>query len=88
MSYTRKGNSSPAYRYFLFILFLCIVLFAFLMSRLASGMKTEIEYEQMIVPALRVLDKAPREGPIRSENTDETVAFADFPRHSCKEIMT
>ena len=34
MAIERKGNSTPAFRYFIFILFVCIFLFVFLMTRL------------------------------------------------------
>lgn len=44
-------------------------------------MKTEIEYEQMIVPALRVLDETPRQDHIQ-ENASDLVKFADFPHQS------
>ncbi len=79
MSYTRKGNSSPAYRYFLFILFLCIVLFVFLMSRLASGMKTEIEYEGMMVPALRVLNEVPLPDHALPDESVKPIEFVYTP---------
>ena len=59
MTMVRKGNSSPAFRYFLFILFLCITLFIFLLSRIASGIGTEVEYEGMIVPAYRAVQWSP-----------------------------
>lgn len=59
MTMVRKGNSSPAFRYFLFILFLCITLFIFLLSRIASGIETEVDYEGMVVPAYRAVQWSP-----------------------------
>lgn len=42
MAIQRKANTSPAFRYFIFIVCLCIFLFAFLLTRLIAGPGTTI----------------------------------------------
>lgn len=42
MAIQRKENTSPAFRYFIFIVCLCIFLFAFLLTRLIAGPGTTI----------------------------------------------
>jgi hypothetical protein len=59
MLYNRKGSTSTAFRYFLFILLVCIVLFVFLMSRLAEGIETEIDYEGYIAPTYQAVQWTP-----------------------------
>ncbi len=66
MATIRKGSSAQAYRYFLFILSLCIVLFVFLMTRLAGSIHTEIDYEGMIVPAFRAVQWSPPDDSVHS----------------------
>ncbi len=49
------------------------------MSRLASGMKTEIEYEGMMVPALRVLNEVPLPDHALPDESVKPIKFVYTP---------
>ncbi len=54
MAIQRKGNTTPAFRYFVFILFLCIVLFVFLVTRLMTGVNSTFYNGEGDSPSFRV----------------------------------
>ena len=54
MAIERKGNTTPAFRYFVFILFLCIFLFVFLMTRLMTTGSSAFIQNQTERPSFRV----------------------------------
>ena len=49
-----KGKADPAFRYFVFILSLCVFLFVFLISRLLDTRDTRPEQQPAIVPVFRI----------------------------------
>ncbi len=59
MAIERKGNSTPAFRYFIFILFLCIFLFVFLLTRLIAVNSTAVIKNANDTPTFRVELHAP-----------------------------
>ena len=65
MAIPRKGNTTPAFRYFIFILFLCIFLFVFLLTRLITGVNSEVYNDFNHKPSYRV-EVAP---PVPMEET-------------------
>ena len=44
------GNATPAARYFVFILCVCVLLFGFLMTRLVTTIQNDPEFNQPVVP--------------------------------------
>ncbi len=54
MALERKGNTTAAFRYFVFILFLCIFLFVFLITRLMTGFDSAFNNDQFERPSYRV----------------------------------